>query len=88
MSLHNYEISQYEGRVLVGSIVYLALKTVEQVEEINAEEYLDWIVEKCDISGAELFEVSEKALEHAKNFKVAYPTLSNLRKFNIVEYTH
>ena len=55
LSLHNYELAQYDGRVLVGSIVYLALKTVEQVEDISAEEYLDWIVEKCEINGGDLF---------------------------------
>lgn len=67
---------------LAGAVIYLGLKTVEQHENIVAENYFDFIVEKCDISSQLLLKVSEKMLEFAKKFKTEYPNLLNLKKFN------
>jgi hypothetical protein len=40
MILHSYELSQEDECSLAGAIVYLGLKTVEQVEAFAADEYI------------------------------------------------
>lgn len=67
-----------------GAIVYLGLKTLEQVENFKAENYYDLIVEKCMAEGTKMLKISQEVLEFAKSFRVKYPNLTNLKKFNPV----
>ncbi len=44
LSYYSYEISQLNLQQLAGAVIYLGLKTVEQHENIVAENFFDFII--------------------------------------------
>lgn len=66
---------------------FIALKTLEQVEEnLKPEDRLKEISSILETNEERIIEISRKVLELAKNFSSVYPNLGNLKKFNKFEY--
>lgn len=87
MTLFSCELAEESTPLLAGAVVFISLKTLEQVDSsAEPEKKLGQI---CDLLGCEeegVIEVSRKVLDLAKNFSKCYPSLTNLKKFNKFEY--
>ena len=87
MALFNIELAQESPSLLSCGVVFIALKTLEQVD--NSAQPETRLTEVCDLMMMEeetVLEVSRKVLDLAKNFSKCYPSLTNLKKFNKFEY--
>ena len=87
MCLFSYELAQYDTKILVASVYFIALKTLEQVEpKLRPEQRLGDISNLTNCSDDKIIESSRRVLELANNFSLIYPNLGNLKKFNKFEY--
>lgn len=83
MCLFSCELAEESPVTLSGAVVFIGLKTLEQVDQSVRPE--DWLEEIGGLLGLEqesVIEVSRKVLDLAKNFSKYYPSLTNLKKFN------
>lgn len=87
MSMHCSELAWVQNSVLGAANLFIALKTVQQVQSsLKADDYLQIIANHAQIEVSELLECSQKLLSLAKNFSKSFPNLSNLKRFNNAEY--
>jgi len=87
MVLFSHELAEETPSVLACGVVFIALKTLEQVDTTaRPEERLIDIRSLMELEEETVLEVSKKVLELAKNYSKVYPTLTNLKKFNKFEY--
>jgi hypothetical protein len=87
MVLFSCELAEESADLLAGAVVFISLKTLEQVDASSEPEKK--LGEICGLVRAEeerVIEASRKVLELAKNFSKHFPTLTNLKKFNKFEY--
>jgi hypothetical protein len=83
MSLFICDLVEEDQTLLSGAIVFIALKTLEQVDtKTDPESRLSDICGLLQIEEEAMIEVSRKVLDLAKNFSKYYPSLTNLKKFN------
>ena len=83
MSMHNTELGWRNNSVLAAAVIFISLKTVEQVEpHIEADGYMQEIANLTKIDVSELLSVSQQLLDLAKCFHKEHPNLGNLKKFN------
>lgn len=87
MALFNHELAEEDPALLACGVVFIALKTLEQVDSAaQPEGRLGDIGRVMGSEEEQVLEVSRKVLELAKNFSKFYPSLGNLKKFNKFEY--
>jgi hypothetical protein len=87
MALFNQELAEEDPALLACGVVFIALKTLEQVDPAaQPESRLGEVASLVGLEEEGVLEVSRKVLELAKNFSKFYPSLSNLKKFNKFEY--
>lgn len=87
MTIFNLELAEETPSLLACGVVFIALKTLEQVD--NSAQPESRLMEVCQLMNVEEetgLEVSRKVLDLAKNFSKSYPSLTNLKKFNKFEY--
>ena len=83
MSLFNHELAEEEPALLACGVVFIGLKTLEQVDSTaQPESRLPEVAALMEMEEEVVLEVSRKVLDLAKNFSKFYPTLTNLKKFN------
>jgi len=81
--MHCSELAWVDNSLLGGANLFIALKTVEQVDcSLKADNFLEIIAKYADRDPGDLLEYSQQLLTLAKNFNKSYPNLSNLKKFN------
>ena len=87
MAMHSVELAWLANSLMAASIIFISLKTVEQVENsLNADSYMEQISQLTCVAIPDLLEVSQQLLSLAKSFQKQYPSLSNLKKFNNAGY--
>lgn len=87
MSMHCPELSQIPDNKLASAVIYISLKTVEQVEgDLQADQYMSMIGRLSKMESEDLLIISQELLNIAKTFQQNYPNLRNLQKFNSAEY--
>jgi hypothetical protein len=87
MTLFSQELAEENPTLLSGAVVFIALKTLEQVDcTAEPESRLSEICGLIRVEEEAMIEVSRKVLDLAKNFSKYYPSLTNLKKFNKFEY--
>ena len=87
MALFNHELAEEKTSLLACGVVFIALKTLEQVDgSAQPEARLPEVGVLMGLEEEVILEVSRKVLGLAKNFSKIYPTLTNLKKFNKFEY--
>lgn len=86
--MHCPQLSWKSDHKLASAIIYISLKTVEQVEtSLISDNYLEIIAKFAQLKTAEVLEMSQELLNLAKSFHKQYPSLTNLKKFNNAEYS-
>ena len=81
--MHNADLAWLTNSSIAAAVVFIALKTVEQVESsLDADGYLEQIAELTKVEISDLLEVSQQLLTMAKSFHKLHPNLGNLKKFN------
>lgn len=87
MSQFSLELVEESPSLLAGAVVFISLKTLEQVDpSAEPERKLAAICQLLEEEESEVIEVSRKVLDLAKNYSKYYPSLTNLKKFNKFEY--
>jgi len=86
--MHSPQLSWQSDNKLAAAVIYIALKTVEQVEsKLVSDNYLEIIAKNAQLKIGDVLEMSQELLSLAKSFQKQYPSLTNLKKFNNAEYT-
>jgi hypothetical protein len=87
MSQFSLELVEESPSLLAGAVVFISLKTLEQVDpSAEPERKLTAICQLLEEEESDVIEVSRKVLDLAKNYSKYYPSLTNLKKFNKFEY--
>lgn len=87
MVMFNSELAEESAETLAAAVVFIALKTLEQVDpSAEPERNLPQICSLLFLEEEKTIEASRKVLDLAKNFSKYYPSLTNLKKFNKFEY--
>jgi len=85
--MHCPQVCWESDNKLAAAVIYIALKTVEQVESsLISDSFLEIIAKNAQIKTGEVLEMSQELLSLAKSFQKQYPSLTNLKKFNNAEY--
>ena len=83
MSLFSLDLAEEKSSVLAGAVVFISLKTLEQVDSsAEPEPRLGKICQLVESQEERVIEVSRRVLDLAKNFSKHYSALTNLKKFN------
>jgi len=87
MTLFNCDLSEESPSLLAGAVIFIGLKTLEQVDPAaEPEGRLPEICNLIFLKEDEVIDVSRRVLDLAKNFSKYFPSLNNLKKFNKFEY--
>ena len=87
MVLFNSELASESQQLLAAGVLFISLKTLEQVDSsADPEKRLAQICTLLFSEEEKVIEVSRKILDLAKNYSKYYPSLTNLKKFNKFEY--
>lgn len=85
--MHCPQLCWESDKKLAAAVIYIGLKTVEQVEpSLVSDNYLETIAKSAQLKIGEVLEMSQELLRLAKCFQKQYPSLTNLKKFNNAEY--
>jgi hypothetical protein len=87
IAMHCSELAWREDKMVAAAVIYIGLKTVEQVEtSLDSDSFLEDIAQLTKIKVGELLQMSQELLMLAKSFHKQYPNLLNLKKFNNAEF--
>ena len=87
MCIYSSDLTEYNISLLCGSVIFIALKTLEQTDKkVDPEVEIQKICSFLKLDEESMIELSRKVLELAKGFSKVYPNLTNLKKFNKFEY--
>lgn len=87
MTLFSHELVEKDLHILAGSVYFIALKTLEQVNrDLYPEDILPTISQLLCVSEESIISTGREVLELAKTFSKIYPNLNNLKRFNRFEY--